>query len=226
VRSGNGYAEHGKKRKERVEEAVVDVVSDRWNSGVCDDHLVDKRSKSETFGHAEVEKLADKSRGSGDESKRSSRRAVVVDDRAEETLGSGGQRKRRIWGGRRVLGIIRMTEIGRGRKKGKERKNGSGRRSEIEKGVGIESVRRRGRENGNGSVRKTGIESGTGNGRGSARGRRSGRGTRKIMIPSMRGMRTERVARRRVGRKRRSTPIGVQMSMVSSPFSTYSPQYQ
>jgi zinc finger CCCH domain-containing protein 13 len=95
VRSGNGYAEHGKKRKERVEEAVVDVVSDRWNSGVCDDHLVDKRSKSETFGHAEVEKLADRSRGSGDESKRSSRRAVAVDDRAEEVLSKSDSGKRR-----------------------------------------------------------------------------------------------------------------------------------
>ncbi|RLM92951.1 nipped-B-like protein B [Panicum miliaceum] len=95
VRSGNGYAEHGKKRKERVEEAMVDVVSDRWNSGVCDDHLVDKRSKSETFGHADAEKLPDKSRGSGDESKRSSRRAVVVDDRAEEVASKSDSGKRR-----------------------------------------------------------------------------------------------------------------------------------
>ncbi|XP_062216873.1 uncharacterized protein LOC133916978 [Phragmites australis] len=95
VRSGNGYAEHGKKRKERVEEAVVDVVSDRWNSGVCEDHLVDKRSKSEVHGPVDAEKPADKSKGSGDESKRSSRRAVLSDERADEVVLKSDSGKRR-----------------------------------------------------------------------------------------------------------------------------------
>ncbi|XBI18369.1 hypothetical protein VPH35_060165 [Triticum aestivum] len=95
VSSGNGYSEHGKKRKDRVEETVVDVVSDRWNSGVCEDHLVEKRSKSEVFGPVDVEKQAEKPKASGDEPKRSSRRTAGSDGRAEEVVSKSDSGKRR-----------------------------------------------------------------------------------------------------------------------------------
>jgi zinc finger CCCH domain-containing protein 13 len=95
ARSGNGYADHGRKRKERVEEAVVDVVSDRWNSGVCEDHLADKRSMSETLGPVDAEKQLDKPKGSGDESKRSSRRVVGSEERVEELVSKSDSAKRR-----------------------------------------------------------------------------------------------------------------------------------
>ena len=95
VSSGNGYSEHGKKRKDRVEETVVDVVSDRWNSGVCEDHLVEKRSKSEVFGPVDVEKLAEKPKASGDEPKRSSRRTAGSDERVEEVVSKSDSGKRR-----------------------------------------------------------------------------------------------------------------------------------
>jgi zinc finger CCCH domain-containing protein 13 len=95
ARSGNGYADNGRKRKERVEEAVVDVVSDRWNSGVCEDHMADKRSKSETLGPVDAEKQLDKPKGSGDESKRSSRWVVGSDERVEEHVLKSDSAKRR-----------------------------------------------------------------------------------------------------------------------------------
>jgi zinc finger CCCH domain-containing protein 13 len=95
ARSGNGYAEHGRKRKERVEEAVVDVVSNRWNSGVCEDHLVDKRTKSDAHGPVDAEKQLDKPRVSGDESKRLSRRAMGSDERVDELVLKSDSAKRR-----------------------------------------------------------------------------------------------------------------------------------
>ncbi|KAG8077424.1 hypothetical protein GUJ93_ZPchr0007g3208 [Zizania palustris] len=95
VSSENGYAEHGRKRKDRVEEMVVDVVSDRWNSGVCGDHLVEKRSKGDVFGPVDVDKLPEKSKVSGDESKRSSRRMVSMDERVEEVVSKSDSSKRR-----------------------------------------------------------------------------------------------------------------------------------
>jgi zinc finger CCCH domain-containing protein 13 len=95
ARSGNGYAEHGRKRKERVEETVVDVVSNRWNSGVCEDHLVDKRSKSEAHGPVDAEKQLDKPRVSGDESKRLSRHAAGSDERVDELVLKSDSAKRR-----------------------------------------------------------------------------------------------------------------------------------